>query len=63
MKKISVVFVILSVLLVSSCQTTKNPQAEITNGILKAHLYLPDNENGYYRATRFDWSGIISSLE
>ena len=24
---------------------------------------MPDAENGYYRATRFDWSGIISSLE
>lgn len=41
----------------------ENPQAEISNGILKASLYLPDANNGYYRATRFDWSGIISSLE
>tara|TARA_R110000737_G_scaffold347868_1_gene380412 strand:+ start:184 stop:1185 length:1002 start_codon:yes stop_codon:yes gene_type:complete len=39
------------------------PQAEISNGIIKANLYLPDHVNGYYRASRFDWSGVISSLE
>lgn len=39
------------------------PKVEITNGILKAGLYLPDAEKGSYRATRFDWSGIIYSLE
>jgi hypothetical protein len=26
-------------------------------------LYLPDAKSGYYRATRFDWSGVIASLE
>ena len=31
--------------------------------IVHAKLYLPDAENGYYRATRFDWSGQIASLE
>lgn len=41
----------------------KNPSTEISNGILKASIYLPDKTIGYYRATRFDWSGIISSLE
>lgn len=39
------------------------PQAEISNGQIKAKLYLPDPEKGYYRATRFDWSGSIASLE
>lgn len=24
---------------------------------------MPDTENGFYRATRFEWSGIIASLE
>src|SRR5438309_9248613 len=38
------------------------PQAEISNGLVKAKLFLPDPENGYYRATRFDWSGQIASL-
>lgn len=36
---------------------------EITNGIIQAQLYLPNVENGYYRGTRFDWSGVIASLE
>src|SRR5277367_2879104 len=39
------------------------PQAAISNGILHAKLYLPDAVNGYYRATRFDWSGVIASLD
>jgi hypothetical protein len=39
------------------------PSAEISNGSVRAKLYLPDAENGYYRATRFDWSGVIPSLE
>lgn len=39
------------------------PQATITNGRLTAQLYLPDAEHGYYRGTRFDWSGSISSLK
>ncbi len=39
------------------------PQAEIASRSIKAKLYLPDPENGYYRATRFDWSGVVSSLQ
>jgi hypothetical protein len=39
------------------------PQAEISNGQLKAKLYLPDAQRGYYQGTRFDWSGQIPSLE
>ena len=39
------------------------PEAEIRSASLQAKLYLPDPEQGYYRATRFDWSGVIKSLE
>ena len=39
------------------------PQAEISNQQLKVRLYLPDAQNGFYRSTRFDWSGAIASLE
>jgi hypothetical protein len=39
------------------------PQAAISNKLIHARLYLPDIENGYYRGTRFDWSGVIASLE
>jgi hypothetical protein len=38
------------------------PQSEISNGLLKALIYLPDTVNGYYRGTRFDWSGNMPSL-
>jgi hypothetical protein len=39
------------------------PQASISNGRITAQFYLPDAEKGYYRGTRFDWSGSISSLK
>jgi hypothetical protein len=39
------------------------PKAEISNGLIHAELMLPDSRYGSYRGTRFDWSGIISSLQ
>jgi hypothetical protein len=39
------------------------PTAEISNGQVRARLYLPDAQRGFYRSTRFDWSGVISSLQ
>ena len=39
------------------------PQAEISNNIIKAKLYLPDIDKGYYQGTRFDWSGVMPELE
>ncbi len=39
------------------------PSASISNEKVQMSLYLPDPERGFYRATRFDWSGVISSLE
>lgn len=39
------------------------PQAEISNGVVRAKLYLPDARNGSYQGARFDWAGIIYSLE
>jgi hypothetical protein len=38
------------------------PEATISNGSVTAKLYLPNAEKGYYRSTRFDWSGAIHSL-
>jgi hypothetical protein len=38
------------------------PSVEIRISKVKMKLYLPDARNGYYRGTRFDWSGIISSF-
>jgi hypothetical protein len=39
------------------------PTAVIRNGKVRATLNLPDVNDGYYRGTRFDWSGSIASLE
>lgn len=39
------------------------PKAVISSPSIKASFYLPDPESGYYRATRFDWSAVISSLQ
>jgi hypothetical protein len=39
------------------------PQADIANSKVKAKLYLPDADKGYYRGTRFDWAGVVASLE
>ena len=35
----------------------------IRNGEITARVYLPDAKAGFYRSTRFDWSGAIGSLE
>jgi hypothetical protein len=39
------------------------PAVRITNGLVTAVLYLPNAERGYYRATRFDWSGVVADLQ
>lgn len=38
------------------------PQAQISNGQITARIYLPDAKIGYYRSTRFEWSGAVYSL-
>ena len=39
------------------------PQAAIANARIRATLYMPDAQSGYYRGTRFDWSGVVANLE
>jgi len=39
------------------------PLAKISNGKISATVYLPDPVNGFYRGTRFDWSGVVRSLD
>jgi hypothetical protein len=36
-----------------------HPSVTLSNGRLTAVIFLPDAKNGYYRSTRFDWSGLI----
>src|SRR5271169_5089953 len=54
---------ILFAVLTSHLAFGQFPQAEISNSQIHAKLYLPDPQSGYYRATRFDWSGVVSSLQ
>src|SRR5581483_5121251 len=39
------------------------PFATISNGVIRAKVYLPDAKAGFYHASRFDWSGAIGSLQ
>jgi hypothetical protein len=39
------------------------PEHSISNNSVRARVALPDTGSGYYRGTRFDWSGLITSLE
>jgi hypothetical protein len=36
---------------------------EISNGLMQVTIHPPDPINGFYRGTRFDWSGVIGSLK
>lgn len=53
---------VIVLLMLSQSPTTEFPRAEIANGRIRATMYLPDAQSGYYRGTRFDWSGSITSL-
>jgi hypothetical protein len=63
MKRFIILTCFFSVLAISATKPDRFPEARISNGLIVANLFLPDAENGYYKATRFDWSGVISSLE
>jgi hypothetical protein len=39
-----------------------HPKALLTNGMLDALVFLPDKKDGYYRSTRFDWSGVVGCV-
>jgi hypothetical protein len=43
-------------------QLPQGPQADLDNGVLHVTVDLPSASEGFYRGTRFDWSGVIASL-
>ncbi len=43
--------------------TAEPPSVQLATDTLKATVYTPDPEIGFYRGPRFDWSGMVSSLE
>jgi hypothetical protein len=62
MKRVFPVFLIF-LGLSSAILVADFPHADIKNKYIAARLYLPDANQGYYQGTRFDWSGVIASLE
>jgi hypothetical protein len=61
---ISCVGIILGLSIPSFAQDFSTfPTTEISNGQIQAKIFLPDVDKGFYRSTRFDWSGIIGSLK
>jgi hypothetical protein len=48
--------------LVASLSAAEYPETRLSNSNLRLKVYLPDGQKGFYRATRFDWSGMIVSL-
>src|SRR5207253_3780731 len=63
MKKFYIIVSVLAVFATGAKPIDQFPQAVITNGLIHARLYLPDTTQGYYRGSRFDWSGVIPELE
>jgi hypothetical protein len=39
------------------------PEVDLANGRLRARVYLPEPRTGFYRGTRFDWSGVLGGLQ
>jgi hypothetical protein len=58
-----VLLALSSLFVMPALMAVEFPQAEISNGTIRAKFFLPDPEGGYYRGTRFDWSGVIYSLQ
>lgn len=63
MKKLLFISILVSCFNSYAAPIDTFPRAAISNGIIKASLLLPDRKTGYYRATRFDWSGVIETLD
>jgi len=38
------------------------PHVILSNNIIETSIFLPDAQNGFYRASRFEWSGMIWQL-
>ncbi|MHC1767638.1 MAG: hypothetical protein AB9869_25730 [Verrucomicrobiia bacterium] len=63
MMKTAKVAVCLALMPADGSAASPPPQTEISNAQIRARIYLPDAQAGFYRGTRFDWSGVIGSLE
>lgn len=55
-------WLLLLLLALGQAAVTPFPQAAIASRGIAATVYLPDARAGYYRGTRFDWSGAVALL-
>jgi len=57
--------IIILIALTSACAfaDAEYPKIKLDNGKIQVSIYLPDVNHGYYRGTRFDWSGIIDRID
>jgi hypothetical protein len=53
----------LMVLTAAVSQAAEYPTAVLKNDSIKITVRMPDAEKGFYRGTRFDWSGVIGPVE
>src|SRR5690349_6045691 len=63
MTKTTLLAICLAPLAESSSAGGAPPAAELSNDLVRLRVYLPDAKTGFYRGTRFDWSGVIASAE
>jgi hypothetical protein len=62
-KRVLFLFLPIGIGIVAFAWPIDVPQAVISNNLIRARLYLPDEKRGYYQGARFDWSGVIPELE
>jgi len=55
-------WLLITLLAVGQAAFAPFPKAEIAGGNIQATVYLPNATAGYYRGTRFDWSGAVARL-
>ncbi|MCU0377773.1 MAG: hypothetical protein MUC78_05880 [Bacteroidales bacterium] len=63
MNKATHLLILAAMLSLQAVAQGEIPKTEISNKIIRATIYLPDEQSGYYRGTRFDWSGVMPELE
>src|SRR5689334_1779517 len=63
MRRSTIITTILLFAGVVAASAVTSPEATISNKQIRVKMYLPDAADGFYRGARFDWSGIISSVE
>jgi hypothetical protein len=63
MRRTMMITAILFFAAVLATRAGTSPEATISNKQIRVKMYLPDPANGFYKGARFDWSGIINSVE